>query len=101
MRETMIYVADRKCHMRVARRTQAVVAAVIFCIVIWITGCGRKVNEAPEKAVTKPATQHAPVPIPEAGPLANPRPRQQAGLPIAATRERIPRNNPQTPEKIS
>ena len=97
----MIYVGDRKCHTRVARHTQAVVATVIFCNVIWITGCGRKVNEAPEKAVTEPAAQHAPVPIPEAGPLANPRSLQQAGLPIAATRERIPRNNPQTPEKIS
>ena len=40
-------------------------------------------------------------PIPPAGPLAEPRPRQQVGLPVEATRGAIPPDNPQTPEKIA
>ena len=43
----------------------------------------------------------APPPIPPAGPLAEPRPRQQVGFPVDATREAVPPDNPQTPEKIA
>jgi cytochrome c peroxidase len=39
-------------------------------------------------------------PIPKAGRLAIPRPIEQVGLPLDATREAIPIDNPQTPEKI-
>src|SRR4051795_11980606 len=37
------------------------------------------------------------VSIPEAGPLARPRSLEQFGVPVAATRAAIPRDNPQTP----
>src|SRR5215470_14648359 len=40
-------------------------------------------------------------PIPEAGPLAHPKPLDQAGLPAELTRQAIPPGNPQTPEKIA
>ena len=47
-----------------------------------------------------PAAGKAP-PIPTAGPLARPRSLQQVGLPADQTREAIPKDNPQTPEKIA
>ena len=40
-------------------------------------------------------------PNPEADPLAQPKPLQQVGVPVDLTREAIPSDNPQTPEKIS
>ena len=40
-------------------------------------------------------------PNPEADPLAQPKSLQQVGLPVELTREAIPADNPQTPEKIS
>lgn len=40
-------------------------------------------------------------PIPPAGPLASPKSMQQVGVPVKATRDAIPANNPQTPEKIA
>jgi len=40
-------------------------------------------------------------PIPEAGPLAQPKPLDQAGFPAELTRQAIPPDNPQTPEKIA
>jgi cytochrome c peroxidase len=45
--------------------------------------------------------QHAPSPIPEAGPLARPKSLDQAGVPVTATRAAVPPDNPQTPEKIA
>jgi cytochrome c peroxidase len=39
--------------------------------------------------------------IPETDPLAQPKSLQQVGAPVAMTRELIPADNPQTPEKIS
>jgi len=44
---------------------------------------------------------HTPRPIPEAGPLAQPKPLDQVGLPAELTRQAIPPDNPQTPEKIA
>src|SRR6266851_3529370 len=40
-------------------------------------------------------------PTPETDPLAQPKSLQQVGAPIEMTREKIPADNPQTPEKIS
>src|SRR5436190_10797545 len=40
-------------------------------------------------------------PIPEAGPLAQPKSIHQVGVPAAATRAAIPPDNPQTPGKIA
>ena len=42
-----------------------------------------------------------PRPIPEAGPLAQPKSFDQVGLPAELTRQAIPPDNPQTPEKIA
>jgi cytochrome c peroxidase len=39
--------------------------------------------------------------IPETDPLAQPKSLQQVGAPVEMTREKIPADNPQTPEKIS
>src|SRR5438128_9151292 len=41
------------------------------------------------------------LPIPKAGPLAQPKYIHQVGVPAAATRAAIPPDNPQTPEKIA
>src|SRR6266851_4092219 len=41
------------------------------------------------------------LPIPKAGPLAQPKSIHQVGVPAAATRAAIPPDNPQTPEKIA
>ena len=54
---------------------------------------------APDGAA-RPA-DHTPRPIPEAGPLAQPKPLDQVGLPAELTRQAIPPDNPQTPEKIA
>jgi hypothetical protein len=40
-------------------------------------------------------------PIPEAGPLTQPKPLDQVGFPAELTRQAIPPDNPQTPEKIA
>src|SRR5437660_841910 len=45
-------------------------------------------------------TNKAP-PIPKAGPLAEPRSLQQVGVPLDQTRAAVPKDNPQTPEKIA
>ena len=63
-------------------------------------------NQARSKAEAAPheATQQAtaqPKPVPEASPLAQPKSLQQLGVPAVATREAIPPDNPQTPEKIA
>jgi cytochrome c peroxidase len=67
-------------------------------------GADKQANPTPERAApggdTQQAVQKAP-PIPEAGPLAAPRSLRQVGVPTAATRAAIPRDNPQTPEKIA
>src|SRR6266851_5424843 len=42
-----------------------------------------------------------PPPIPQAGPLAQPRPLKQVGIPADATRSAIPPDNPQTAGKIA
>ncbi|MEY2489793.1 MAG: cytochrome c peroxidase, partial [Verrucomicrobiota bacterium] len=41
------------------------------------------------------------LPTPETDPLAQPKSLQQVGAPVAMTREIVPADNPQTPEKIS
>jgi cytochrome c peroxidase len=71
-----------------------------------VLGCGRELPDggSARETVTKDTTGEAPgkaPPIPEAGPLAMPRSLHQVGLPAGLTREVIPQDNPQTPEKIS
>ena len=54
---------------------------------------------APDEAA--PSATSIPRPIPEAGPLAQPKSLDQVGLPAELTRQAIPADNPQTPEKIA
>ena len=56
-------------------------------------------RSSPDEAA-QPATQQ-PRPIPEAGPLAQPKSLEQVGLPAELTRQAIPPDNPQTPDKIT
>src|SRR5208282_738426 len=57
---------------------------------------------APAFSQTRTATDEiARRPIPQAGPLAQPRSLDQVGLPAELTRRAIPPDNPQTPEKIA
>jgi cytochrome c peroxidase len=62
-----------------------------------LEGAGK---QARSDEAARPATPK-PRPIPNAGPLAQPKSLQQVGLPADATREAIPPDNPQTPEKIA
>jgi cytochrome c peroxidase len=59
--------------------------------VVLLFGCERSAKRESSK---QPAT-------PETYPLAQPKSLQQVGAPIEMTREKIPADNPQTPEKIS
>jgi cytochrome c peroxidase len=56
-----------------------------------IFGCERSVKRASSKLP----------PTSETDPLAQPKSLQQVGAPVEMTREKIPADNPQTPEKIS
>jgi len=46
-------------------------------------------------------TERGPGPIPPDSPLARPKSLRQTGVPVEATRDSVPRDNPQTPEKIA
>jgi cytochrome c peroxidase len=80
------------------------VAAFTGTALILGGGCnqpdGSSANESMTNGTSRQSHGKAP-PIPKAGPLANPRPIQQLGLPVELTRKAIPSDNPQTPEKIS
>src|SRR6266550_7895297 len=56
-----------------------------------ILGCERSAKRASSKLA----------PTPETDPLAQPKSLQQVGAPVEMTREKIPADNPQNPEKIS
>jgi cytochrome c peroxidase len=56
---------------------------------------------AGELAGSEAAPAGGPGPIPAAGPLAQPKSLDQVGLPAERTRQAIPPDNPQTPEKIA
>ena len=68
-----------------------------------LDGAGKQARSetrtAPSEAA-RPATFET-RPIPEAGPLAQPKSLDQVGLPAELTRQAIPADNPQTPEKIA
>lgn len=56
-------------------------------------------RSAPDEAA-QPASQQ-PRPVPEAGPLAQPKSLEQVGLPAELTRQAIPSDNPQARDKIT
>lgn len=71
---------------------RALISAVMVAgIALLLFGCERS---------TKKASSKLP-PTPETDPLAQPKSLQQVGAPVAMTREKIPADNPQIPEKIS
>ena len=65
------------------------------------SACDRADKSVAQRADGQDTSQHAPTPIPEAGPLARPRQLDQFGVPVVATRAAVPRDNPQTPEAIA
>ena len=68
-----------------------------------LDGAGKQARSETRTAPTeaaRPATFET-RPIPEAGPLAQPKSLDQVGLPAELTRQAIPADNPQTPEKIA
>ena len=91
--------------MRYTRRIRlCVTLAVVVGTAMLIVGCkraGNKVSsETKQDGTTQQANGKSP-PIPEAGPLAQPRSLQQVGAPAEATRAAIPPDNPQTAQKIA
>jgi hypothetical protein len=79
------------------------VALAAAALSFGLNGAGKQARSetrtAPSEAA-RPATRETP-PIPEAGPLAEPKSLDQIGLPAELTRQAIPADNPQTPEKIA
>jgi cytochrome c peroxidase len=69
----------------------SILGAIIAWIAMLIAGCER----SPERVSPKRP------PNPETDPLAQPKSFQQVGAPAELTRDAIPPDNPQTPEKIS
>ena len=68
-----------------------ILAVIVAGIATLIFGCERSAKRAGTKGP----------PNPEADPLAQPKSLQQVGVPLELTREAVPADNPQTPEKIS
>lgn len=90
----------------VVQKRWYVTIAATAAIATLMLGCERTGNKSPAKvdAVLAATTQLAPrqaPPIPQAGPLAQPKSLQQVGVPVDATRALSPADNPQTPEKIA
>ena len=79
------------------------VALAAAALSFGLNGAGKQARSetrtGPSEAA-RPATRETP-PIPEAGPLAEPKSLDQVGLPAELTRQAIPADNPQTPEKIA
>jgi cytochrome c peroxidase len=69
----------------------SILGAIIAGIATLIAGCERSAERVSPK---RP-------PNPETDPLAQPKSLQQVGVPVELTRDAIPADNPQTPEKIS
>jgi cytochrome c peroxidase len=91
--------------MRYTRRIRlCVTLAVVVGTAMLIAGCKRDGNKVSSETKPDGTAQQAngkSPPIPEAGPLAQPRSLQQVGAPAEATRAAIPPDNPQTTQKIA
>jgi cytochrome c peroxidase len=93
--------------MRVAKRPRSSVTLMLLASIATLTlgrldagGWASSTAQAALNGATQQMTLKAP-PIPQAGPLAQPKSPRQVGVPDAATRAAIPPDNPQTPEKIA
>jgi len=78
------------------KRDSLLVTRALCLALVVVAGAGMLLLRADRTAATL-----APPLIPTAGPLAEPKPRQQVGLPVDATREAVPSDNPQTSEKVA
>jgi cytochrome c peroxidase len=84
---------QQACCLRGARESCAgLVLAIVIATVL--SGCR---GAGPVGPQTKPYL----LPIPTADEMARPRPPEQAGLPVEATRAAIPTDNPQTADKVA
>jgi cytochrome c peroxidase len=89
--------------MRVAGRGATLVSIMgALAPILGGTSAGARANQqaAAVDQASQQTSSKAP-PIPQAGPLADPKPAKQVGLPIKATRAAMPADNPQTPAKIA
>jgi hypothetical protein len=84
---------------RLGIRFLTATAAAALSLGLDVARARSKTKTAPQE----PARQvnPKPPPIPQAGPLARPKPLEQVGLPAEITRQAIPPHNPQTLEKIA
>jgi cytochrome c peroxidase len=91
----------RQSKNSVLRSSQRAYLALVLLLgtAALIDGCGGGGYPSPRVAGQQ-TTRYPPQPVPGTGPLARPRSLQQPGLPVEATRATIPRDNPQTSEKI-
>lgn len=97
----MIYLRGKAIRRMWAMPTRLGAVAAIVVAILLIPSYEWANNQATGQADAARAAQPGPGPIPHAGPLATPRSIHQVGLPLAATRATIPRDNPQSPEKIA
>jgi len=79
---------------------------LLAAIVVAALVCNGAANEASSQAraangAAAQAASSDPRPVPQAGPLGQPKSVQQLGLPAGATEAATPLANPQTPEKIA
>jgi cytochrome c peroxidase len=87
--------------MRLLKPTCSAVAGIALVLAFeWALRDGGPAAQTQTKDPSRQVTGKAPA-IPKAGPLANPRSLKQVGLPVELTRTAIPRDNPQSPEKIA
>ena len=80
--------AQRRLVSKVKRALILVI--MVGVIVTLFCGCERSAKTGSSK-----------IPTPETDPFAQPKSLQQVGAPVEMTREKIPADNPQTPQKIS
>jgi cytochrome c peroxidase len=82
---------------------ELMLATAIAALSLGLQGTGKPARSQTKTAPTetaRPAVLNA-RPIPEAGALGQPKSLDQVGLPAELTRQAIPADNPQTPEKIT
>lgn len=77
----------------------ALAVVLVFAGVRMLPGAEPRTKAASPPTAT--LTPHKLSPVPVAGPLAQPRPLKQLGVPLLQTLAEIPADNPQTPEKIA
>jgi len=86
--------------MRFNHRNRRIIVVAAVIVAALVAGWLRD-RVIPLAQAADAQAEHAPIPIPRASRLAEPKSENQVGIPVAETRAAIPSDNPQTPEKIS